>query len=129
MGIVNTVFSVVFVSVFFVLCRCLTQTSVGQTLESKWFTVLRAKHFCKGTIAGEMWNLRLERPRRPLWLKNVDDPAPLEQQDVAMLTAVSGESTSVKRRAVARADDEERAPVTRHGRHVGDMAQTSVPIP
>ena len=33
--------------------------------------------------------------------ENADGPAHLEQQDVAMRTAVSGESTSVKRGAVA----------------------------
>ena len=41
------------------------------------------------------------------------DPALLEQQDVAMLVDVSGESTFVKRGAVAVADDEERARLRR----------------
>ena len=41
--------------------------------------------------------------------ENADDPAPLEEKDVPMPSAGSGEFTSVKRGAVAVADAEERA--------------------
>ena len=53
--------------------------------------------------------LEVEEAQAPVVRENAGDPAPLEQQDVAMPTAISGESTSVKCGAVAKADDEERA--------------------
>ena len=61
--------------------------------------------------------------------ENAGDPARLEQQDVAMPTVMSDESTSVKRGAVAEADDEDRARLRckfegkRSQRH--DMRETS----
>ena len=57
-----------------------------------------------------MWILRSKRPRHQTWapvvLEHADDPAPLEQQDAVMLTALSGESMSVKHGAVAGAGNE-----------------------
>ena len=38
--------------------------------------------------------LEVEEARVPVVRENAGDPAPLEQQDVAMPTAMSGESTS-----------------------------------
>ena len=70
---------------------------------------LRVVNVCQHTNADEMWNLRLKRPRHQLWLTNANDPAPLEEQAVAMLTAMSGESPSAKRGTFAGADGEERA--------------------